>query len=262
MFNTNIDFSESQSDFKHRKLAVVKNILTPKGQAQLINEAKRIQPYAEKNRNLKQVHSGKLHELNSTFLSFAKSKELETIVSKIANQKLGLCPGSKDAKYSLYKSDFGTKVNYYDGDGLSSIGWHYDKNHSWKDKTIVVIYTILFRKELDDTKSIANTPTSYEIIENMKKVKMVVPENALHIHDTDNVYHRAVVPKGWKRWIYILHFTKAPCLPNPKRNGYSLDLITKNALMRTYVELFIERDLRPIFIIIAFIILLKVMYKR
>lgn len=105
-----------------------------------------------------------------------------------------------------------------------------------------------------------NPPSCYEIIEKGKKVSFAIPENALHIHDTNNVYHRAVIPKGWDRWIYILHFTKKPCLPGNKRNGYSASLIGRNVIMRSYVELFIENR-GQIFIAFVMIMIMLKLYR-
>lgn len=257
MFNRNIDLSKPRAEFTKRRLAVVKNVLTKSGQSTLIDEATRIKPFAKRNLNLMQVHSGDLHKLKSLFLSFAKSKELENIVSSVVGEKVSVCEGSKDETYSLYKSDFGTKVNFYDGDNRSGIGWHFDKNNSWKSKTYVVIYTILLREDIDSPPSVDNVPATYEIVENWKRIQFVIPENAIHIHDTDKVYHKASAPTGWKRWIFILHFTKSPCEPNPKRVGFTFDLIARNVLMKTYVELFIEHPLVTVSVLIFLLLLIK-----
>ena len=229
------------SQFKTRRLTVVPNVLTLPAQQRLIAEAQRLRPLAIKNRKLLQVHSGLLHQEQSLLLQFAQAPALTALVNAATDEPepLGVCPGSLDAKYSLYKADFGTKLNYYEGStSLNSIGWHYDKNNSWVNNTFVVIYTILLRPtQVEDVAPpLVTVPPTYEIIEHGKRVAFVIAENSLHIHDTNNIYHRAVVPAGWRREIFILHFTKAPCIPGPRRVGYTPSLIARNIGMRAYVD--------------------------
>jgi len=233
-----INIAALQHQFKKRRLAIVPNVLQPHAHEALVQEAIRLQSLAQRNGKLMQVHSGQLHAEHSLFLCFAKSPTLTTLVRQVTGEPVGVCPGSLAATYSLYKADFGTKLNYYNGDGLGSIGWHYDKNNSWKDNTYVVIYTIVLRPVVAE--DINTIPTTYEIIEHGRRMKFAIAENSLHIHDTNHVYHRAVTPAGWRRWIFILHFTLAPCEPNPQRVGFTPRLILRNAAMRMYVETCVE----------------------
>ena len=250
--------NKCQKDYKERSLAIYNNVLTNEGNHSLVQECIRLQPHMEKNTQLRQVHSGKLHELKSSFIDFGLSKKLTHLVNQIVGEDVSPCHGSMDKRYSLYRNDFGTKLNFYDGDDLGSIGWHYDKETSWVNDTIVVIYTILFRKHLSIKED--RVPELYQIIENYQKKSFEIAENSLHIHNTKHVYHRAVIPKGWKRWVYILHFTKSPCIPNLKKEGYSMSLIWRNIVTRTYVELCIEYNiLLWIFLIIVLLyVLVKV----
>lgn len=256
---SNLDRESARRCFYERRLAVVPNVLDDEVAQTLIREAASLRSLAQEGRDLRYVHSGQLIARNSLFLNFMVAPALTRLVNEIVqeSEELGVCPGATDAEYSLWRNDFGCKINYYEGD-KRGIGWHYDKETSWVDKTYVVIYTILLRPAervdfiqddipvADDSfaGSTANskTPTSYEIVERGKRVAFVVEENSLHIHDTTNVYHRATLPQGWRRWIFIMHFTKAPCRRNERMVGMGVSLIARNIVMRGYTELFVEKN--------------------
>ena len=200
-----------------------------------------------------QVHSGEILTYPNSYVNqFMASDELtnlvNAVVGSVVKQRVGICPCANRRTYSLYNADFGCKLNFYEGTERG-IGWHYDKETSWNGPTFVVIFTLMLRQETENdvgNRTNSETPPVYEIFENGKTKQFVIAENSLHIHDTRNVYHRAFVPRGYKRSALVMHFSTAPCTPSDHVKGLSrrlvfLNILGRMQLLQYYMHMIIEK---------------------
>lgn len=242
---------EARKTFAARRLAIIPNVLTPQAASLLRQDAQSFSASAKKNHIMMQVHSGELLKRPEAAVhSLMNSPDLAKLVNAIvgANEQLGICPCANRETYSLYNADFGCKLNYYEGDERG-IGWHFDKETSWQGPTYVVIYTIMLRKLEEDavlprSKAACTPPPVYEVLENGRIHRFVIAENSLHIHDTRDVYHRALVPQGYKRRALLMHFSTAPCRPSAHAKGFSARLIWLNVWGRLHLASATARELR------------------
>lgn len=253
--------AEARKTFAVRRLAIVPNVLTPQAASLLRQDAQDFSASAKKNHIMMQVHSGELLKRPEAAVhTLMNSPDLAKLVNAIVfgsgsarpsnAEQLGICPCANRESYSLYNADFGCKLNYYEGEERG-IGWHFDKETSWQGPTYVVIYTIMLRKLEEDAvlprssaAALSPPPPVYEVLEQGRIHRFVIAENSLHIHDTRDVYHRALVPRGYKRRALLMHFSTAPCRPSPRAKGFSARLIWLNVWGRLHLAGATARDMR------------------
>lgn len=239
----NVDIDRAHKQFSETKLAIINNVLSADSAIEMQKDVFSLQKSAKKNVNMKQVHSGELlRHPDSLVHTFMRSPEVCDIVNSVigGSTALDICPCANRAKYNLYLADFGCKLNFYEGNE-PGIGWHYDKESCWTGPTYVVIYTVMLRRvEESDVGSrlYKDTPAVYDIFEDGKIKSFVIAENSLHIHDTRKIYHRAFVPKGFKRSALVMHFSTAPCTVSDKVVGFSLSCSMMNVVGRVNVLLY------------------------
>lgn len=254
-----VDLSALAS-FAQRRLAVLRNVLSPQSAQAMRAEALEFQSVAQKNAQMRHVHSGQLLQRPQALVhQFMSSPHLARLVSEVAGTELGVCPCANRQTYSLYKADFGCKLNFYEGDD-PGIGWHYDKETSWEGPTYVVIYTIMLRRVEEDAvlpREHSDTPAVYDIFEGGRVKSFEIPENSLHIHDTRQVFHRAFVPQGYKRSALIMHFSTAPCRESRRVAGFSARLIAMNALGRLRLLEQDDRLVRCLAVLLLLLVFVK-----